>query len=158
MESMLPALICEQIKSIPSPVCIADIGTSDGFWLEDLSKYLPDGSMLDGYDLMDEMSVLPLRSPPPKVNLFRIDVAVAFPAELYHKYDVVHIKLLLPELPTGWWRIIPRNVMDLLKPGGWFVWEEYIPVMKPRTPTSAAWSRYVEITSNAAPFYDPKFM
>ena len=101
---------------------IADIATGTAIWLIDLARSLLD-SHLDGFDISLE------QCPPPhwlpgSVSVTQWDVFSPVPPILKGQYDVVHIRLALLVVRGNDPRPILRNVLELLKPGGYLQWDE----------------------------------
>ncbi|KAJ0424604.1 hypothetical protein BJY00DRAFT_309029 [Aspergillus carlsbadensis] len=101
---------------------IADIGTGTASWLTDLSALLPATCQLDGFDI-DTSQAPPKEWLPANVSLHEWDVFTELPEHLIGRYDVVHVRLLVFVVkgdPTP----ILRNLVRMLKPGGWLQWAE----------------------------------
>jgi SAM-dependent methyltransferase len=101
---------------------IADIATGTAIWLLDLARSFPN-SRLDGFDISLE------QCPPPdwlpgSVSLNQWDVFSPVPSALKGQYDMVHIRLALLVVRYNDPRPILRNVLELLKPGGYLQWDE----------------------------------
>ena len=101
---------------------IADIATGTAIWLLDLARSLPD-SRLDGFDISLE------QCPPPEwlpasMSINQWDIFSPVPLAFKGQYDVVHIRLALLVVRGNDPRPILRNVLELLKPGGYLQWDE----------------------------------
>lgn len=111
-------------KSLPSNARIADVGTGTGTWLNALSGRLPK-ARLEGFDMTPEHF-------PPKEKLaanvmlhgYSQNALDPFPEECLGQFDVVHVRLLMYGLKAHEWDKAFKNVVTLLKPGGWLHWEE----------------------------------
>ncbi|OAA62716.1 hypothetical protein SPI_04256 [Niveomyces insectorum RCEF 264] len=82
------------------PPAVADIGTGTGVWLVDLAAHLPADARLYA------------------------DALQPFAPALHGQYDLVHVRLLVLALRAGDWAPLAANLLTLLRPGGWLVWEE----------------------------------
>jgi ubiquinone/menaquinone biosynthesis C-methylase UbiE len=140
---VFPDVITEHLSSLPSPH-VADIATGTGIWLRDLVGELPPSSKLDGYDF--DVTKFPLAETLPKnVTLQFGNLLEPFPSELHGTYDVVHVRFLMYALKTVEWIPVAMNVMTLLKPGGWLLWEESGYYSWFCFPMSKAWNEFVDI-------------
>ena len=101
---------------------IADIATGTAIWLVDLARSLPD-SQLDGFDISLEQCP-PLAWLPASVSVDQWDIFSRVPPALKSQYDVVHIRLALLVVRQNDPRPILRNILELLKPGGYLQWDE----------------------------------
>lgn len=101
---------------------VADIGTGTGIWLMDLSRQLPLTSQLDGFDV-DTSQAPPTEWLPANVNIRKWDIFTEVPDELVGQYDIVHLKLLVFVVKGDPVPIL-RNLLRMLKPGGWLQWAE----------------------------------
>lgn len=71
------------------------------------------------------MSDAQFPSPPPLgIEFTTLNILDPVPVELESTFDVLHLRLLVLGLPTGTWDRASRNILKLLKPGGWVQWEE----------------------------------
>lgn len=101
---------------------IVDIATGTAIWPLDVASEYPD-SAVDGYDIS-------LQQCPPKNFLPRVrtlgewDIFEDPPEEMCGRYDIVHIRLVIFVVRNNDPRSIIRNLMKLLKPGGWLQWDE----------------------------------
>jgi SAM-dependent methyltransferase len=101
---------------------IVDIATGTAIWPLDVASEYPD-SAVDGYDIS-------LKQCPPRDFLPRIrklgewDIFEEPPEEMCGRYDIVHVRLVIFVVQNNDPRSIIRNLMKLLKPGGWLQWDE----------------------------------
>ncbi|KAL0943816.1 methyltransferase domain-containing protein [Colletotrichum truncatum] len=132
-----PPVILRHLLSQERPR-VADIATGSGVWLASLTDILPPRSELVGFDL--DSRKFPPRPPtppipPPPVSPplkpeqpsldFQVhNVLTPFPKDLQGTFDLVHVRLLALGLKTNDWDVAVRNLADLLKPGGWLLWED----------------------------------
>ncbi|PKS09839.1 hypothetical protein jhhlp_004462 [Lomentospora prolificans] len=120
--NLLPKPISDYLSTVPSPK-IADIGTGTGIWLVDLWSQLPPTSVLHGFDIDTAKFPSPDRLPA-NVKLQQANTLKPFAEERLGAYDLVHVRLLMYGLKKDEWEIVARNLLTLLKPGGWILWEE----------------------------------
>ncbi len=108
---------------VEPPVSVVDVGTGTGVWLVDLASNLPPTARLDGFDI-NTTKFRPASALPPNVSLQHANALEPFPAALHEQYDLVHVRLLVLGLKPADWQPIAQNIMALLRPGGYLVWEE----------------------------------
>lgn len=53
-----------------------------------------------------------------------LNVLDPVPQHMVATFDVIHLRLLVLGLPKDTWELACRNLLQLLKPGGWLQWEE----------------------------------
>ncbi|KAL2801546.1 hypothetical protein BJX63DRAFT_417159 [Aspergillus granulosus] len=106
---------------------IADLACGNGIWLTELHSHFAKNNIsaqLDGFDIN------PVNFPdaaylPSSVTLKQLDIiAIPLPAELIGAYDVVHIRAFVSVIPDSNLAPILAVANALLKPGGFFQWEE----------------------------------
>jgi SAM-dependent methyltransferase len=102
---------------------IAEIATGTGVFLRDLSQTLAPTCELDGFDISDSQFPPPEQLPN-NVKLQLLDAKGPVPAHLQNRYDIINIRLLTAGLFEADWEIVAKNVMSMLKPGGWVQWQE----------------------------------
>ncbi|KAF9881020.1 methyltransferase domain-containing protein [Colletotrichum karsti] len=135
--TLLPPTILKSLLSKERPR-VADIGTGSGVWLTSLTDILPVRAELIGFDL--DPRKFPPRPPTPPIPPpplspplrpvqpsldFRVhDVRELFPEDLRGTFDLVHVRLLALGLTTADWDVIVKNLVALLRPGGWLLWED----------------------------------
>ncbi|PYI05221.1 hypothetical protein BO78DRAFT_276883, partial [Aspergillus sclerotiicarbonarius CBS 121057] len=116
-------LLHPSINIDPSPsLRIADIGTGTGIWLDRLSSTLPTNQPhhLQGFDISDRQFSKGSKN----IHFCLHDATEPFPSEHLNSYDIVHVRLFvfaLKEMDLG--RVM-ANVVHLLRPGGYFQWED----------------------------------
>ncbi|EDP52230.1 hypothetical protein KXW98_001633 [Aspergillus fumigatus] len=105
-------------------LAIADVGTGTAIWILDLLRQLPNAKF-HGFDISSEQYPAPgfLH---PNVSLSKLDILGEIPEEYREKFDVVHARLLVQVVNQAGSDPVPviRNMMKLLKPGGYLQWEE----------------------------------
>ncbi|OAX79836.1 hypothetical protein ACJ72_05842 [Emergomyces africanus] len=106
---------------------VADIGTGTGVWLRDLAETLPKTCIFDGFDIsLDQVPDIELL--PTDINYYLQDALSPFPAEFLGQYDVVHVRLLVLGLKVDEWERAIRNLMTLLRKGGYLQWTDIEPL------------------------------
>ncbi|KAL5363156.1 S-adenosyl-L-methionine-dependent methyltransferase [Aspergillus floccosus] len=105
-------------------LAIADVGTGTGIWLLDLLRQLPNAKF-HGFDISSEQYPAP-GFLPPNVSLSKLDILAEIPEQYREKFDVVHARLLVQVVNQAGSDPVPviKNMMKLLKPGGYLQWEE----------------------------------
>ncbi|PYH83551.1 S-adenosyl-L-methionine-dependent methyltransferase [Aspergillus uvarum CBS 121591] len=102
---------------------IADIGTGTGIWMMDVKREYP-AAQIDGFDISFA------QCPPPEwlpdgVRLRELDLYEPLPTELEGIYDVVHLRLFFVVIRNDDPGPVLRNMLRMLKPGGWLQWSEH---------------------------------
>ena len=113
--------------SIPLPprgACVADVATGTAIWLTDLAGEMPPDAQLNGFDI-DLDQAPPNAWLPPNVSLSKWSVFDEPPEGMIGIHDVVHVRLLGFVVKHGNPRPILRNLLKLLKPGGYLQWEDF---------------------------------
>lgn len=103
--------------SLPPNPAILDIATGNGIWACDLARNLPDAT-ITGLDVSDAQ-FFPPSTLPRNVSLGKYDILTDVPEIYTRKFDVVHVRLLLPAGPTIDWKEYVAKLGQFLKPGGW---------------------------------------
>ena len=101
---------------------IADIACGSGAWVRDMAHRRPD-ILLDGFDI-NLAQCPPEKWLPSNIRLRKWDLFSEPPTELLGCYDVVHTRLIFTVVRNEDARPIIRNLMRLLKPGGYLQWDE----------------------------------
>ncbi|KAK0662964.1 hypothetical protein QBC41DRAFT_27577 [Cercophora samala] len=107
-----------------NPVAICEVASGTGIWLIDVARSVPPSTVLTGLDYNLAQSP-PSAWLPPNVSMRHWNVFDPVPEDLVGKYDYVHTRLLV--LVVGESKDpgpIIRNLLTLLKPGGWLQWDE----------------------------------
>jgi len=110
------------MSSLPRTPKVADIATGTGIFLLDLAKILPAASELHGFDISPAQ--FPQADVPANIQFHLADAKKPFPSEFHEKFDVVHLRLLIPAMSGDDWETVTQNVCMLLKPGGAIQWTE----------------------------------
>ncbi|KAL4866250.1 hypothetical protein BDV12DRAFT_210611 [Aspergillus spectabilis] len=94
---------------------IADVGTGTGTWLSDTPKLLDQSSndSKSRYYLGFDMS--PAQFPP-------TNAAENMQFSHHNRYDLVHVRLLVTAFPTHFYETAVKNLLTILKPGGYLQW------------------------------------
>ncbi|RYP64367.1 hypothetical protein DL770_009210 [Monosporascus sp. CRB-9-2] len=140
--SLLPPHIATELSTKPSP-SVLELATGRAIWLRELAKTLPVSAELVGLDF--NTAKFP-KTLPENVKLGFADMYQLFPEELHGRFDVVHIRLIVCAAKKGMGVWLARNVLSLLRPGGWLVWAETADLhAATQTPTRALF-KYQELT------------
>lgn len=116
---------------------VADIGTGTGIWLLDLASHLPPSAQLDAIDI--SFGQMPPREwLPHNVNLRLVDVFRPPTEDLVEKYDVIHIRHFVCVVKDNDPAPLLKNLLRMLKPGGWLQWDEWDVLNRHFTKVSAA--------------------
>ncbi|KAI1076814.1 S-adenosyl-L-methionine-dependent methyltransferase [Whalleya microplaca] len=102
---------------------VAEIGVGTGIWLVDLARHLPSSAHIDGFDV-DLTQSPPKEWLPLNVSLHNVDCLAPLPEHLLGQYDIVHVQLFHLAVHNNDPAPIIRNLVRLLKPGGWISWGE----------------------------------
>ncbi|MCJ1262459.1 hypothetical protein MMC22_002329 [Lobaria immixta] len=111
--------------SIPSPgqnARIADVATGTAIWLLEVAQELPNVK-LDGFDI-DLTQAPPKEWLPPNTRLRYWNILDGTPDDLLSKYDIVHVRLIGLIVENSNPRPIIRNLVKILKPGGYLQWDD----------------------------------
>lgn len=101
---------------------VADLATGSGIWITEFAERFP-STECHGFDISDIM--YPANGTlPANVQLHLANVKQPFEERWLGAFDVVHIRYLLAAMSINDWSNVLRNVVTLLKPGGWLQWVE----------------------------------
>lgn len=104
-----------------TPYKIADIGTGTGIFLLDLAPTLPPTTQLIGFDIFPS-AFPPAGSHSPNITFLVHGMLTPFPPAHLATYDVVTARFHSSATPRAAWDRTIRNLVTLLKPGGWLQW------------------------------------
>ncbi|KAL1970615.1 hypothetical protein VTN77DRAFT_4259 [Rasamsonia byssochlamydoides] len=107
---------------VDRPVHIADVAAGTGLWLIDVARELP-AAQLDGLDIDLTQAPHP-RWLPPNITLRQWNIFEDVPSDLVGKYDLVHVRLLVLVLSALDPKPVIRNLLQLVKHGGYLQWDE----------------------------------
>lgn len=62
--------------------------------------------------------------PSQNITFSVLNILDPVPEDKQGTFDVLHLRLLVLGLPKGQWGRACKNLLQLLKPGGWLQWEE----------------------------------
>jgi len=111
------------LSSLPPRPRIADVACGTAIWLRSVASQLPQ-AQLDGYDL-SLAQCPPTQRLPDNIALREWDLfAEPLAEEMLGAYDVVHIRLIFTIVANDDPGVVIRNLVKLLKPGGWLQWDE----------------------------------
>jgi len=121
-ESLGGNLLSQDILSskLQDGATVLDIGCGPGTWLLDLATEYPTSN----FHGLDNSNVFPNMIKPPNVS-FKLGDALDELPYLSNTFDLVQIRLMVAAFRSDEWDIVYRNVMRVLKPGG------YIQVVEP---------------------------
>ncbi|CEN60816.1 hypothetical protein ASPCAL03249 [Aspergillus calidoustus] len=133
---------------------VADVATGTGVWLWDVQQALSkivnsSARYFHGFDI----SPAQFPAAPDGIELSVQDVLTPFPPEHRGRYDLIHVRLLVTALGESEFETAVRNMLDILKPGGYLQWVEidYTPLYDPKIthhpkamPMIQSWTRYMD--------------
>ncbi|KAF7188208.1 N-methyltransferase tcpN [Pseudocercospora fuligena] len=108
---------------------IADIGCGTGIWSLSLASQLQQSSRnarIEAFDI-SLAQTLPKQWSPTNVTFQQLNIFDPLPAHLIGRYDIVHIRLFMLVVEKGDPTPLLRQLLKLLKPGGYLQWQEYDP-------------------------------
>ncbi|KAF1956046.1 hypothetical protein CC80DRAFT_492947 [Byssothecium circinans] len=101
---------------------IADVATGTAIWPLDVASELPSAEV-DGFDIA--LDQCPAKDLLPRIRRLEKWNLFDEPNEsMLGRYDIVHVRLVIFVVRNHDPRDIIRNLMKLLKPGGWLQWDE----------------------------------
>ncbi|KAI9036026.1 class I SAM-dependent methyltransferase [Aspergillus affinis] len=114
--------------AIPVPnkgkdVRIADIGTGTGIWMTDISREYP-AAEIDGFDVSFDQCPQ-AQWLPKNTSLRYLDLYQSLPDDLHGVYDIIHLRLFLVVIRDDDPVPVLRNLVKMLKPGGWIQWADH---------------------------------
>ncbi|KAL9631339.1 MAG: hypothetical protein Q9164_005948 [Protoblastenia rupestris] len=105
----------------PQPL-IADIACGTAIWLRQVAQSLPH-TQLHGFDI-SLAQCPPTQWLPSQITLREWDLFSEPPEDLLGHYDVIHVRLLLVVVRNEDSDPVLRQLLRLLKPGGYLQWDE----------------------------------
>lgn len=108
--------------SVPVEARIADVATGTAIWLTDVARRYPT-ARLDGFDI-DTSQAPPKQWLPSNTTVKMWNIFDDVPEQMIGVYDVVHVRLLVLVVQGSDPRNIIRNLLRMLKPGGYLQWDE----------------------------------
>ncbi|KAI1179000.1 hypothetical protein F4777DRAFT_535249 [Nemania sp. FL0916] len=135
---------------------IADVAAGTGIWLLDVSSQLDPAPELLALDA-DITQVPPKEWCPPNFSIRSWDMFTEVPDDLIGQFDLVNIRLLvwvISDDPTP----VLRNLIKLLKPGGYLQWGEVdiksmqIETVSPGLPTGSLTALWEEVAASGTRF------
>ncbi|KAI9767720.1 MAG: hypothetical protein M1839_004355 [Geoglossum umbratile] len=115
-KSVVGQLVLAPLDKTRPNMKILDSGTADGYWLLDLSSSLPSSSTYVGTD------IAPHLFPSDYGDAFAFkcqSIAEPWPLEWSDSFDLVHQRLVLPTVSPEVAREAVRNLVNMVKPGGY---------------------------------------
>ncbi|KAF1992984.1 S-adenosyl-L-methionine-dependent methyltransferase [Amniculicola lignicola CBS 123094] len=103
---------------------VAEIGVGTCIWLIELARELPSLVQLDGIDI-NFTQCPPKEWLPSNIRWVLHNIFSEPPEELHEKYDVIHVQLFITILRDGNPVPMLKNLMKMLKPGGYIQWGEW---------------------------------
>ncbi|KAL2852019.1 S-adenosyl-L-methionine-dependent methyltransferase [Aspergillus pseudoustus] len=133
---------------------VADVATGTGVWLWDAQKALSENAggskrYFHGFDISSAQ--FPVA--PHGIELSVHDVLTPFPPEHHDRYDLVHVRLLVTALGESEFETAARNLLSILRKGGYLQWVEidYTPIYDPNNshhpramPMIQSWTKYMD--------------
>lgn len=145
-DELLPSHIQAELLASSSSRApkVLDVATGSASWLRAMAKLLPPKAELVGLDYD------PTKFPPPSllagnITLREADMYRPFPGDLIGHFDVVHARLITFALKAGQGAELVKNLMTLLRPGGWIVWSETTINLASTEPPSPAWFKIQDL-------------
>ncbi|KAI1128451.1 hypothetical protein F5Y10DRAFT_240404 [Nemania abortiva] len=145
---LLPSHIQRELLDLSSSRApkVLDVATGSASWLRAIVKLLPPSAELVGLDYD------PTKFPSPSlltdnITLKEADMYRPFPKDLVGQFDVVHVRFIHFALKVGQGAELVKNLMTLLRPGGWIVWTETGINVASTEPPSPAWFKIQDVYS-----------
>lgn len=121
-DTSVPSTTGTSLQTTAPPLRIADVACGSSAWLRSVALELPHAE-LDGFDL-SLTQCPPIQWLPSNIRLQEWNVFDEPTAQMEVRYDIVHTRLIYCVVQDEDARPILRNLMRLLKPGGWLQWDE----------------------------------
>lgn len=104
---------------------VADVGTGTGIWTVDVRRHHP-YMQIDGFDVSTSQYP-PADWLPDAISLNRLDIFEPVPAQWVGRYDIVNVRLFMLVISAGNPREVLKNLITMLRPGGYLQWIEHDP-------------------------------
>ena len=120
-------LIFSSVPANESMNAVADVGCGTGLWLNDLARthfgdrLHSNPPMLVGFDVNAKAFT---KSPERGVQLVEHDCTKPFDERYYDRFDLVNMRALAYAVPEEGFYSLIKNVLRLLRPGGYLQWGE----------------------------------
>lgn len=124
---------------------IADVATGTGVWVFEIASSLPQ-AQVDGFDIsLDQLP--PQDHLPENIKFDLLNILEDVPQHLQGRYDIVHCRMMSLVLTTGDPMPMFRNLLSMLKPGGWIQFGEaehlrMYQQRRERNPSPPGWELY----------------
>ncbi|KAI0870199.1 hypothetical protein GGS24DRAFT_476116 [Hypoxylon argillaceum] len=141
---LLPPQISKSLSNLATPPKILEIATGTAVWLTEIAKTLSPEAELVGLDF-DTSKFPPPSSLAPNITLRQANMFEPFPSDLLGRFDVVNVRLIIYALKEGYGTNLVKNLMTLLKPGGYISWAETGPLFTSVNPPSLAWFKFQDL-------------
>lgn len=143
---LLPPHIQAELLAISSSRVprVLDVATGSAAWLRAMAKVLPPEAELVGVDY-DPTKFPPASLLANNITLREADMYRPFPEDLVGQFDVVHARLITFALKAGQGAELVKNLMTLLRPGGWIAWSEVTINLASTEPPSLAWFKIQDL-------------
>lgn len=109
------------MKELPPEPRVADVAAGTGAWALHAADILSDDAQVVAYDISSAQ--FPTSSPA-NVRFIVADARQPFPLEDHGSFDHVHVCAVVAAMRPQHWKIVMRNVVQLLKPTGTLQWTE----------------------------------
>lgn len=103
---------------------IADLATGNAIWAYDVAEQHPDAEVV-GFDISDVQFPAQMTRPS-NVRLELGDLFEPTPTKYQEYFDIVHIRLVVGAIYTMDKDILLKNILSMIKPGGFIQWDEII--------------------------------
>ncbi|KAF2187591.1 S-adenosyl-L-methionine-dependent methyltransferase [Zopfia rhizophila CBS 207.26] len=122
MKNLAGYLLHPKIPTEQDNIRIADLGTGTGLWASEVAAALPNAKV-DAVDISADQFP-PEAFRPPNLRFWTHNCFESFPAEYLGKFDAVNLKFWLCIVNDDVAKKLFKNVITLLKPGGYLQWFE----------------------------------
>ncbi|MCJ1333322.1 hypothetical protein MMC10_010016 [Thelotrema lepadinum] len=104
---------------------VADVGTGTSIWMVDVKQKYPD-LQIDGFDVSISQCP-PVEFLPEGCSVHELDMLKAVPEKFEGIYDVVNLRLMMAAIKDDNPVPLLKNLITMLKPGGYLQWQEINP-------------------------------